>query len=46
MVTIFVFVEARTLVRLIYSSGHAVQDHLYADSSNINQFAIYIDIYT
>ena len=45
MVTIFVFVEARTLVRLIYSSGHAVQDHLYTDISDINQLAGYIDIY-
>lgn len=46
MVTIFVFIEARTLVRLIYSSGHALQDHLYTDSSSINLFAVYIDIYT
>jgi len=46
VVTIFVFVEARTLVRLIFSSGHAVQDHLYSDSRNINQFALYKDIYT
>jgi hypothetical protein len=46
VVTIFVFVEARTLVRLIYSSGRAVQDHLYTDSSNINQFVVYIVIYT
>jgi len=46
VVTIFVFVEARTLVCLIFSSGHAVQDHLYTDSRNINQFALYKDIYT